>query len=332
MNDEEIVITEVTEVTQVEEPAEPQKKEKRKKHGKIGKIIAYAAVFLVVGCAVTALSAVLPKLPYTFTQTEQIKTVDFGFPLGFASQTRTDDEVSALVDGDFNKNVNKGFLLPRYDLYETGWSVGALLGDIAINTALVAAVCLFFVFFPRVAKKSLKFAVFGLLVCLLFCLLPALPGTFTADELEPMHFGFPLKYLEQTPDVGTIKTNENLDLILKQNFLSPNLLNSDSSRTTTHFVAYKLLLSIALNAILLAAVANLITVLKILINGGGKEKVAKHYSERFDSLVLRPLEKKNMLPEKTALRLAERTEALKLAEKKGKKALSDGKKGKKKQK
>lgn len=330
MNDENIVITEVTEVTEVEETPEEPKKEKKKKNGKAGKIIAYAVVFLILGCVVTGLSAILPKLPYTFTQTKQLNAVDYGFPLGFAEQKRSDDEVTSLINEDFNKNVNKGFLLPRYDLYETDWNIGLLIADVFINTAWIAAIGLFFTFFPRIAKKSLKFAVFGLLVCLLFCLLPAWPGTFTADELEPMHFGFPLKYLEQTPDVNAIKTNENLDLILKQNFLSPNLLNSDPSRTTTHFVAYKLLASIALNAFLLAAVANLITVLKILINGGKKEGIARHYTERFDSLVLRPLEKKNMLSEKAVQRLAERTGTLKLAEEKSKKALSDGKKGKKK--
>ena len=68
--------------------------------------------------------------------------------------------------------------------------------------------------------------------------------------------------------------------------------------------------------------------LKILINGGKKEGVARHYTERFDSLVLRPLEKKNMLSEKAVQRLAERTEALKLAEKKGAKALSGRRKKK----
>ncbi len=328
MNDENIVITEVTEVTEVEETPEKPKKEKKKKNGKAGKIIAYAVVFLILGCVVTGLSAVLPKLPYTFTKTEQLKTVGFGFPIGFAEQKRSDDEANALINGDFNKNVNKGFLLPRYDLYETDWNIGLLAADVFINAAWIAVIGLFFTFFPRVAKKSLKFAIFGLLVCLLFCLLPAWPGTFTAEDLDPMHFGFPLKYLEQTPDVNAIKTNENLDLILKQNFLSPNLLNSDPSRTTTHFVAYKLLASIALNAFLLAAAANLITVLKILINGGKKEGVAKHYSERFDSLVLRPLEKKNMLSERSALKLAERTEALRLAEKKGAKALSGRRKKK----
>lgn len=322
MNDEDIVITEVTEVTQTEDASGKPKKERRKKRGKTGRIIAYAVVFLILGCVVTGLSAVLPKLPYTFTKTEQLKTVEFGFPIGFAEQKRSDDEANALINGDFNKNVNKGFLLPRYDLYETDWNIGLLAADVFINAAWIAVIGLFFTFFPRVAKKSLKFAIFGLLVCLLFCLLPAWPGTFTAEDLDPMHFGFPLKYLEQTPDVNAIKTNENLDLILKQNFLSPNLLNSDPSRTTTHFVAYKLLASIALNAFLLAAAANLITVLKILINGGKKEGVAKHYSERFDSLVLRPLEKKNMLSERSALKLAERTEALRLAEKKGAKALS----------
>lgn len=328
MNDENIVITEVTEVTEVEETPEKPKKERRKKSGKTGRIIAYAVVFLILGCVVTGLSAVLPKLPYTFTKTEQLKTVGFGFPIGFAEQKRSDDEANALINGDFNKNVNKGFLLPRYDLYETDWNIGLLAADVFINAAWIAVIGLFFTFFPRVAKKSLKFAIFGLLVCLLFCLLPAWPGTFTAEDLDPMHFGFPLKYLEQTPDVNAIKTNENLDLILKQNFLSPNLLNSDPSRTTTHFVAYKLLASIALNAFLLAAAANLITVLKILINGGKKEGVAKHYSERFDSLVLRPLEKKNMLSERSALKLAERTEALRLAEKKGAKALSGRRKKK----
>lgn len=328
MNDEDIVITEVTEVTEVEETPEKPKKERRKKSGKTGRIIAYAVVFLILGCVVTGLSAVLPKLPYTFTKTEQLKTVEFGFPIGFAEQKRSDDEANALINGDFNKNVNKGFLLPRYDLYETDWNIGLLAADVFINAAWIAVIGLFFTFFPRVAKKSLKFAIFGLLVCLLFCLLPAWPGTFTAEDLDPMHFGFPLKYLEQTPDVNAIKTNENLDLILKQNFLSPNLLNSDPSRTTTHFVAYKLLASIALNAFLLAAASNLITVLKILINGGKKEGVAKHYSERFDSLVLRPLEKKNMLSERSALKLAERTEALKLAEKKVTKALSGRRKKK----
>lgn len=328
MNDEDIVITEVTEVTEVEETPEKPKKERRKKSGKTGRIIAYAVVFLILGCVVTGLSAVLPKLPYTFTKTEQLKTVEFGFPVGFAEQKRSDDEANALINGDFNKNVNKGFLLPRYDLYETDWNIGLLAADVFINAAWIAVIGLFFTFFPRVAKKSLKFAIFGLLVCLLFCLLPAWPGTFTAEDLDPMHFGFPLKYLEQTPDVNAIKTNENLDLILKQNFLSPNLLNSDPSRTTTHFVAYKLLASIALNAFLFAAAANLITVLKILINGGKKEGVAKHYSERFDSLVLRPLEKKNMLSERSALKLAERTEALRLAEKKGAKALSGRRKKK----
>lgn len=328
MNDEDIVITEVTEVTEVEETPETPKNERRKKSGKTGRIIAYAVVFLILGCVVTGLSAVLPKLPYTFTKTEQLKTVEFGFPIGFAEQKRSDDEANALINGDFNKNVNKGFLLPRYDLYETDWNIGLLAADVFINAAWIAVIGLFFTFFPRVAKKSLKFAIFGLLVCLLFCLLPAWPGTFTAEDLDPMHFGFPLKYLEQTPDVNAIKTNENLDLILKQNFLSPNLLNSDPSRTTTHFVAYKLLASIALNAFLLAAAANLITVLKILINGGKKEGVAKHYSERFDSLVLRPLEKKNMLSERSALKLAERTEALRLAEKKGAKALSGRRKKK----
>lgn len=328
MNDEDIVITEVTEVTEVEETPETPKKERRKKSGKTGRIIAYAVVFLILGCVVTGLSAVLPKLPYTFTKTEQLKTVEFGFPIGFAEQKRSDDEANALINGDFNKNVNKGFLLPRYDLYETDWNIGLLAADVFINAAWIAVIGLFFTFFPRVAKKSLKFTIFGLLVCLLFCLLPAWPGTFTTEDLDPMHFGFPLKYLEQTPDVNAIKTNENLDLILKQNFLSPNLLNSDPSRTTTHFVAYKLLASIALNAFLLAAAANLITVLKILINGGKKEGVAKHYSERFDSLVLRPLEKKNMLSERSALKLAERTEALRLAEKKGAKALSGRRKKK----
>ena len=76
MNDENIVITEVTEVTEVEETPEEPKKEKKKKNGKAGKIIAYAVVFLILGCVVTGLSAILPKLPYTFTQTKQLNAVD----------------------------------------------------------------------------------------------------------------------------------------------------------------------------------------------------------------------------------------------------------------
>lgn len=321
MNDEEIVVTEVTEVTVAEDPP----KKEKKKNKKLGKVIAYAVVFLILGCVVTGLSAVLPTLPYTFTKTEQIRTVGYGFPLKFAEQTRTDDEMTALTDGDFNKNVNKAFILPRYDLFETEWSIGNAVADIFINTAVIAAIGTFFVLFARLARKCLKFAVFGLLVCLLFCLLPAMPGTFTVEEIEPMHFGFPLKYLEQTFDVESLKTNEKLDQLLKQNFLSPNLLASDPSRTTTHFVAYKLLASILMNAVLLAAAANLITVLKILINGGKGKGVAAHYSARFDSLVLRPLEKKNMLSEKTVLRLSARADAFGLPEKE-KKKLSDGKK------
>ena len=71
MNDENIVITEVTEVTEVEETPEEPKKEKKKKNGKAGKIIAYAVVFLILGCFVTGHSAILPKIPYTLTQTKQ---------------------------------------------------------------------------------------------------------------------------------------------------------------------------------------------------------------------------------------------------------------------
>ena len=113
MNDEEIVVTEVTEVTVAEDPP----KKEKKKNKKLGKVIAYAVVFLILGCVVTGLSAVLPTLPYTFTKTEQIRTVGYGFPLKFAEQTRTDDEMTALTDGDFNKNVNKAFILSRYDLF-----------------------------------------------------------------------------------------------------------------------------------------------------------------------------------------------------------------------
>ncbi len=320
MTEEEIVITEVEEITQTEnnENENNEKtndKPKKKKNAKIKKIIGFVIIFFILGCAVTALSAVLPKLPYTFTSTDQIEKIEYGFPLSFAVQTRSSDQISELVNSDFNKNVNKQFILPRYDLYDTEWNIGRAAADVFINTAIVAIVVLFFTFFPRVAKKTAKYLIFGLLVCLVFCLLPAMPGTFTIDDLEPMHFGFPLKYLEQTPDVNTIKTNESLDTILKQTFLSPNLLNSDPSRTTTHFVAYKLILSIALNAFLIAAVVNLITVLKILVNGGRKDAILSHYTKSFDTLVLRPLDKKKLLPESVVLRLNERTEKLKLSEK-----------------
>ena len=135
MNDEEIVVTEVTEVTVAEDPP----KKEKKKNKKLGKVIAYAVVFLILGCVVTGLSAVLPTLPYTFTKTEQIRTVGYGFPLKFAEQTRTDDEMTALTDGDCNKNVNKAFILPRYDLFETEWSIGNAVADIFINTAVIAA-------------------------------------------------------------------------------------------------------------------------------------------------------------------------------------------------
>ena len=153
----------------MEETPEEPKKEKKKKERKAGKIIAYAVVFLILGCVVTALSAILPKLPYTFTQTKQLNAVDYGFPLGFAEQKRSDDEVTALINEDFNKNVNKGLLLPRYDLYETDWNIGLLIADVFINGVDSGNRGCSSRSFPRIAKKSLKFAVFGLLVCLLFC-------------------------------------------------------------------------------------------------------------------------------------------------------------------
>lgn len=299
---ETVIITEEDKAPEkeAEEVIITDKKEEKEKRENLflKKILTYLILFLILGGVVTSLSAILPKLPYTLTKEEQLKEISFGFPLPFVEQKRTEEEIAPLIAADFNKS----FILPRYDLYESRFNPIIILADIVINGFWIGLIGMFIIFLPKLSKKTFKYILIAFLLTLFIAIMPTPPGTFTIDTLEPMHFGFPLSFLEQTPDTTSIYMQENLDTILKQTFLAPKFLGSGTEGYKTHIVAYKLILSVLINAFILGAVTNLFRVIK-LASKGKKKAVSDYYRDRWVSLVLKPLDKKNILPETASLKL-----------------------------
>lgn len=235
---------------------------------------------ILAGSIFTALSAVLPRAPYSVTSQAELSNLTFGFPLKFITQTPNEDDITALTE----KGFNTSFILPRYDKYETSIHVGNMLLNVLILSVATAVVFCMLAIFPKLTKKIFIFLLIGLVICTLSAILPAPPGTFrTIDDLQPMRFGFPIKFIEQTPPINTLMTMNAADLnnTLSASYWTPKIFFGNTSNYITHIRGWKLVLSIILNALIAAGIYNFF----ILLKAARKHAVVQKYTECAHKLI-----------------------------------------------
>lgn len=250
------------------------------------KAVITILVCLLAGCVFTALSAVLPRMPYSVTAQEELSELTFGFPLKFVAQYPDETEISALTE----KGFNTSFILPRYDKYNTTIDVGYMLLNVLIMSVATAAALGMVTVFPQLTKRISVFVLIGLIICILSAILPAPPGTFqTIEDLQPMRFGVPLKFIEQTPSINTLMTVDTNDLnqALSGSYWAPKIFFGNISNYTTHIRGWLLVASVFLNALISAAVYNVFILFKAI----HRRAVFAKYKECVQRLILNPLQK-----------------------------------------
>ncbi len=179
MNDENIVITEVTEVTEVGRNTRRAEERKEKKERKSGQNHRLRRRFSDSGLCCDGAFGYTSEIAIHVHTDKTVKRRGLRFSSRLCGTEKKRRRSDRAHKRRLQQNVNKGFLLPRYDLYETDWNIGLLLlRTFFINGVDSGNRAVLHVLFPALRKRAFKFAVFGLLVCLLFCLLPAWPGTF----------------------------------------------------------------------------------------------------------------------------------------------------------
>jgi len=218
--------------------------------------------------------------------------MEFGFPVKYVEQTL--DEASL---EKYSSQVYKHTIAPRYDKYETRIVAWKLVISVALNSVGIFLIYLLFSKRPKLGLKILKYLAIALIITVIGMILPAAPGTFTIDDLDPMHFGWPLKSVEMTGD-GSIYTYEEADRYLAQAYIAPRY-----DIYKTHIVTWKVVVNVIMIAVFIAAVWNILRVFVLYLKGG-TAKIKKYYSEKYlrllpkDELTKRLEEKKAKEEEK----------------------------------
>lgn len=268
---------------------------------------------LLVGCILTGLSAILPRLPYSITSQEELSDITFGFPIKFVTQSPNEEAITSLIE----KGYNTSFILPRYDKYQTSISIFKMLLNVFILTILTALILAFCTILPRLTKKISLFLAIGLFICILSAIFPAPPGTFqTLDDIQPMRFGFPIKFIEQTPPIGTLSTIDEIEKRLSSEYWAPKIFYGEIKSYTTHIRGWLLILSILLNALIAAVIYNLFIFLKAAKN----RNIALKYAECINRLLIKPLPTYIKVPEpiKNKMRQLQQKNTKKLPDKRKK--------------
>ena len=182
------------------------------------KLIRPLVILLLVSLVFTALTAFLPVFPFTLQTRNELQPLKIGFPFTFVRQTLSTEQIETLEQRDMMRT----FTLPRYDLYKSSFSFGEALLSWLVNFAVFAAVWAICRFFPKQVRSAVPVLIIGALITVLFLFMPASPGTFrTIEDLDPMTFGFPVKYVEMTPDINSIILDEGLFTYLSQSYIAP---------------------------------------------------------------------------------------------------------------
>ena len=260
----------------------------KKEKGTMGlKIAIFILTCLLVGGVLTTLSAILPRLPYSVTDAAELQHLTFGFPIKFVEQSLNEEQIQTLTE----KGLNTSFILPRYDQYQTTIDWAKLLANVLILSVVAAVVLGLIIQLPRLTKKLSVFALIGLFICILSAILPAPPGTFqTIEDIQPMRFGFAIRFIEQTPPLGSasILDDEALNRQLSQSYWAPKVFFGTPEGYTIHIQGWRLLASIAVNAILAGIVYNILILLRAA-KRGGKAAIKAKYIDRLYELTIRPL-------------------------------------------
>ncbi len=179
--------------------------------------IVILAVLLASSLLFTALTAVLPTLPFTYTEATDFLPMHVGFPFPFVQLQLTSEQIKAL--GAFNTS----FILPRYDQYPATFDASQAVLSALANAALFLILYGIFLCVRRFRKQAVPALLIGTGLTVLSMFLPVAPGTFrTAEDLNPMRFGFPFRFVEQTPNIGSLLTDEDLESYLAQSYIAPN--------------------------------------------------------------------------------------------------------------
>lgn len=224
-------------------------------------IKALIATF-ILSILFTALTAFLPYPPFTIINENDAKNMKFGFPVAYTSLTPDADQLSKLI----KNNVNKSFILPRYDKYDGNFSILNAIICLLINTVAFFGIWFLFKYFKKFMKVFVIIFAFSMIISIISVILPAPPNTFKSiEELQPMHFGFPISFVEQTPDISIISTSEIIDDYIRTSYISPNYKLYDVKINFWGFIIASLL-----TTFIIAILVSLFAMLKVIIKLGPK--------------------------------------------------------------